>query len=363
MVLYIDILDPLDSQVVLDSDRRVVTCTLSKPMKIVWLRPNKPADISVGRYRLAEALRDRGHDVSVRETTVIEGGRALRLSADVVIGTTRLGAFVGASRKLLRGTPLVVDHIDPIAQFRENSHPVTAWGVARAEEVTFRLADHVMVVYEEEVPRVARYTGAVTETHLGVEYELFANPDPDVVEHAQNVLSNRIRPDARRLVYVGGLEPIYNISTMLEAMDYLPDWELLVLGDGSQRERVASAEAANIHYLGTVGHELVPGFLHESTVGISLVDDPHTLKLLEYGAASLPAVSVAGTAESRFEGLVEFTRLEAKAVGTAVEEAAAHGPVERFQAYAKRFRWESIADQYESACLEACGCTGLSGSH
>jgi len=325
-------------------------------MKIVWLRPNKPADISVGRHRLAEVLRDRGHDVKVKETTLARVGRTLTLSADVVIGTTRLGAIVGASRKFLRGTPLVIDHIDPIAQFRENNHPVIAWTVARAEEVAFRVADHVMVVYQEEMSRVMRYTESVTETYLGVEYELFANPGMDVVEHAREVISGRIRADAPRLVYVGGLEPIYNITTMLEAMNYLPDWELLVLGDGSKREQVASAEAANVHYLGTVDHELVPGFLHESTVGISLVDDPNTLKLLEYGAAGLPAVSVAGAAEARFEGLVEFAQLDAESVARAVERAAARGPIDQFQAYAKRFRWESIADQYERACLEAYGC-------
>jgi glycosyltransferase involved in cell wall biosynthesis len=264
--------------------------------------------------------------------------------------------MVGASRKLLRGTPLVVDHIDPIAQFRENNHLVVAWTVARAEEMAFQLADHVMIVYQEEMARVMRHTESVTETHLGVEYELFANPSADVIEHARGILSGRVRADAPRLVYAGGLEPIYNISTMLKAMDYLPDWELLVLGDGSLREQVASAEATNIYYLGTVDHELVPGFLHESTVGISLVDDPHTLKLLEYGAAGLPAVSAAGAAEARFGGLVEFTQVEAHAVATAVEEAAAQGPTDQFQAYVKQFRWESIAEQYENVCFETCGC-------
>lgn len=339
-----------------DPNRRTAAYPPPEPMKIIWLRPNKPTDISVGRHRLAEALRDFGHDVKVKETTLSQVGRTFTLSADVVIGTTRLGAIVGASRKLLGGTPLVIDHIDPIAQFRENTHPAIAWPVARAEELTFRLADHVMVVYQKEMSRVMRHTESATETHLGVEYELFANPSTGMIEHAREVLASRVRADAPRLVYVGGLEPIYNISTMLKTMDHLPGWELLVLGDGSQREQVASAEATNIHYLGTVDHELVPGFLHESTVGISLVDDPHTLKLLEYGAAGLPTVSVAGTVEERFDGLVEFTELEAEAVATAVEETAAHGVTDQFQAYVKQFSWESIAKQYENVCLGICDC-------
>lgn len=329
-------------------------------MEVLWLRPDKPADVSVGRHRIAAILQERGHDVRVENATVADFRHVLGGSGDVdvVVGTTRLGALVAVWRKLLRGTPAVVDHIDPIEQFGRTHGRLATGLVGLVERVAFRLADHVMVVYEEEVPRVERDARGVTETGLGVDFERFADPDESAVQRAREHLEESGLDLAReRVIYVGGIEPAYHVETVADAMAHLPDWDFVVLGDGSRREAIETHPQENVHYLGTVPHERVPGYLHASDVGICLLDDRNTLKLLEYGAAGLPAVNVEGDAETRFEGLIEFCTLDPADVAAAVERAAVHDAddVDAYRTFVRDFGWESVADDYEAVFRRVTG--------
>ena len=73
--------------------------------RVLWLTPDKPADISVGRRRIAECLRADGFRVTLRGTTPRTTLAALRErdDYDIVIGTTREGAFAGALLSKKRG--------------------------------------------------------------------------------------------------------------------------------------------------------------------------------------------------------------------------------------------------------------------
>lgn len=321
-------------------------------MKILWLRPDKPENISVSPHRLAAELRDRGHEVTVQNASLFDWWSVLHTPADVVVGITRLGAVLGAWRSLVVGTPLVVDHIDPIEQFRRNHGRLSTTVVAGMEAASFRIADHVVVIYERERPRVERHSSAVTKSSLGVDFERFDDPGPAVCDRARTMVEGRFDSGRKTLLYVGGLEPAYNIQTLVDAMAYLPEWDLLVLGDGSQREVVEEAAAANVYYLGTVPHEAVPGYMHASDVGISLVDDSHTLKVLEYGAAGLPAVSLDGEPRDRFGDALTYCTLDPEDVARAVTDADRMGPNDALREIAWRHRWDVIADEYE-AVLES----------
>lgn len=320
-------------------------------MKVLWLRPDKPDNISVGRHRIADNLRSSGHEVEIWNTDFGTFRDVLSADPDVIVGTTRLGALVGVWKKIVHGTPLVVDHIDPISQLRRTSSPVKTWMVAQLEKIAFSVADHVLVVYQEELPRVERYASTVTKTKLGVDYEEFASPPTEVRERAREMLDERTRSDLKTVIYIGGLEPPYHVPTVIEAMDHLHDWQFVVLGDGQQRDIVerAHADRDDVWYHGTVDHEVIPGFLHEADVGICLMNDRNTLKILEYGAARLPTVSVEGDAEAKFEGLVEFCSLDPSDVARAIDDAAADAPVDAFQEFTARFGWTEIAKQYEEA--------------
>lgn len=325
-------------------------------MRILWLRPDKPDDISVGRHRIAKILEARGHEVRVQNTTLGDFASVLREPADVVLGTTRLGALVATWRGLVTGTPAVIDHIDPISQFRRNNGRLKTTVVGAAESVAFRLADHVMVVYDEAVPRVERHARSYTKTTLGVDYERFADPDEEVLEAARKGFDEAgLDADRKRVIYVGGIEPAYDVETVADAMAHLPDWDFVVLGDGSRREAIETHPQDNVHYLGTVPHEHVPGYLRESDVGICLLDDPNTLKILEYGAAELPAVNAAGDVEKRFGDLIDYCSSDPADVAEAIERAAAREDVAAFQSFTSDFGWTSVADDYEAALERVVG--------
>jgi glycosyltransferase involved in cell wall biosynthesis len=316
---------------------------------ILWLRPDKPENISVGRSQIAEKLEQKGHTVDVQGTSLRSFRTALNENPDVIVGTTRLGAFVGTWMKLIKRLPLVIDHIDPVSQFRRNNGRLLTWSVSQAEKFSFRCANHVMVVYEEEVPRVKWHTDSVTKTRLGVDYERFTEPDSEIIRDATDILSDYLDINERILIYIGGLEPPYYVPTVIEAMEYLPDWHFVVLGDGSQRPVVekASNEMENAHYLGTVPHETVSGFLHVSDVGISLVDDRNSLKILEYGAAGLPVVSVEGDPENLFKSMVEFCRLNQEDIAETTRRAYERGTSEELRELTRNHSWERVADEYE----------------
>ncbi|GAB3669358.1 glycosyltransferase [Halopiger thermotolerans] len=329
------------------------------PTTVLWLTPDKSADISVGRRRIASHLGDSSIDVTIRGTTPKTVLQSLRDAGqyDVVIGTTRAGAIAGTAIKLAIGTPLVVDHVDPIRQFEENNPHWLAEVVRQLENVAFRIADRILYVYDEEAPRVERF-GTATKTALGVDFDRFANPDPEIVERAKSSLEKEGVTE-NIAIYVGGLEPIYHIRELLAATTWLDEsWTLLVLGTGSLSEQVERAAAVhdNIVYPGTVPHEDIPGYLHTADVGVCLVDDPHTLKILEYGAAGLPTVQVNGRAETRFDGLVEFCEPVPNSIASAIERAtmpdsttvSSQSMAIKLQSFAREFDWAEIAETYKN---------------
>lgn len=317
---------------------------------VLWLTPDKPDTISVGRQRIADCLRADGFRVTLRGTTSRTVLAALQETDDydIIIGTTRAGAFAGSILKLL-GTPFVVDHIDPIRQFAETNSWPLAFGVRLAENVAFRLADHVLYVYDEERPRIERYAHATTETELGVAFERFADPDPETLGNARERLATAgVETDDQTMIYVGGLEPIYHIEELLESMEHLDDWTLVVLGAGTMEGRVerAADEYENVVFLGSIDHEAVPGYLHAADIGISLVDDSHTLKILEYAAAELAVVGLRGRAEARFGEFVESCEPTPEGIARAVARAGGREESEAFRTAVKKYDYDRVADTY-----------------
>jgi glycosyltransferase involved in cell wall biosynthesis len=317
--------------------------------RVLWLTPDKPADISVGRRRIADHLEQSGFEVTLRGTTARVVFRSLRERDryDVVVGTTRIGAIAGIAVQFAGGPPLIVDHIDPIRQFALNNSAPLTWAVRVAETVAFRLSAATLFVYEEERPRVERQAPRAIRTALGVEYDRFASPAPAVIEQARMRLAGTI--NGRIAVYVGGLEPIYNVETMLDAIDFLEGWDLLIIGTGSLVDEVEqrAADRSCVHYIGTVPHEEIPGYLAAADVGVSLVDDPHTLKVLEYGAAGLPTVQLEGYARRRFGDRVEYCEDDPTSVAAAIERAVDRDP-SPLREMAASFDWSAIAETYAS---------------
>lgn len=318
--------------------------------RILWLTPDKPENISVGRRRIADHLRQRGFDITLRGTTGRTAIRSLREFGhyDAIVGTTRAGALAGLFLSTVHRRPLIVDHVDPIRQFEETHPRWLSMPVRHLENAAFTAANHVLYVYDEESERIKRHASRTTQTALGVEFERFSDPDPNIVEAASETIDS-LGLDGRIAIYIGGLEPIYHVRELIAGIELLEDWSLLILGDGSLSGEVNAldAETDTIAYLGTVPHESIPGYLHSVDVGVSLVDDPHTLKVLEYGAAGLPVVQRAGRAESRFGDRVEYADTTPESIATAIERAGDRDGEDGLQAFTAGFDWGEIADDYE----------------
>ncbi|WP_330631214.1 glycosyltransferase [Halocatena halophila] len=319
-------------------------------VRVLWLAPHTPDGISEGRSWIASALSARGLSVTQRTATPDAIGALFRNrnDYDVIVGTTRAGAGLGLLGSMFSEGAFVVDHVDPIEQFAATSPWWLAGTVDVVERLAFSRADHVIYHYDRERKRIDRSDSSVTKSRLAIQFDRFASPAETVIERARAHLDEFDTPD-RRLVYVGGLEPIYRIETLLEATEKLTDWTLVVLGAGSLEDRVerAAERIDSVVFPGLVDNELLAGYLHACDVGISLVDDPHTLKVLEYGAAGLPVVQVDGRARATFEGQVTFCDPTPESVATAIRRATESGPSDELRKRAADHDIEAVASIYE----------------
>lgn len=321
---------------------------MGKKRRILWLTPDKPDNISVGRSRVAHHLCEFGYEVTVRGTTpsTVLASLRERGAYDAIVGTTRAGAIGGTFVSLVHQCPLVVDHIDPLSQFLETHPTWLARFVELAENLAFTRSAATLFVYESERTRVEKYASKTVKTALGVDYGRFATPSEEVLRAGRDLLpEDRQRPI---MVYVGGLEPMYNVDAMLEAGARLDPGSLIIAGTGTLEPTVkrTAERHDSIHYLGLIPHETVPGLLATCDVGLSLVDDPHTLKILEYGAAGLPVVQLDGRARRRFGDRLTYTDGSPASVRAAIISAANCDP-EPLQSFVRQFDWRDIAKTYD----------------
>lgn len=323
---------------------------------VLWLTPDKPANISVGRSRIADHLRRHRFEITVRGTTpgTVAWAFRNRSAFDVVVGTTRSGAIAGAALRLLCGMPLVVDHVDPIRQLAETARPSVVTATERLENLAFRLSESTLYVYAEEADRVERHARNTRRTSLGVDYDRFSNPDPDVIQRASERLG-RYDTRGNLVVYIGGLEPMYRIPALLDAATRLPEWTLVVAGTGALESDVRVAhDGRSVVHLGTVPHEEVPGILHHADVGVSLVDDPHTLKVLEYGASGTAVVQLDGRARALLGDRVTYCSDDPEEVAAAIPQADEAG-ADSIRSFARRFDWARVAETYAEVLAAASG--------
>lgn len=313
--------------------------------RILWLMPDKPDNISTGRNRIADGLESRGHEVTRRTNRVRHGITQLTDWHDVIIASSAAGGFAAPPAKLQR-IPFVMDHVDPISQMYRTSDYRTAKMVEVLQDVAFRLADGILYVYDEERERVDGRNARVTRTTLGVDYDRFSNPAiPD--GGVNEVVSSSLEPGF--CVYIGGLEPIYNVELMVNAA-ITHDIPLVVAGVGSKQHIVAGAARCHekIHYLGIVEHEHIPVLLSQAGAGVCLVDDPHTVKTLEYAAAGLPIVQISGRAKAHLpDSGVYYPRQDVDVVGMAMEWAMDDDATPDLRRYAHTHDYKQVIDDYD----------------
>jgi len=313
--------------------------------EVLWLVPDKPDNISTGRSRIAQGLRERGYAITLTDDKT---GCIVDVHGyDVFITTTVAGGLAAPIAKR-NGTRVIVDYVDPISQLYDRDGPTIGLIGSELLRTAFRVSDATLYVYDRERTRVNQYDSKAFKTTLGVDFDRFHNPSASVVRRAEQVL-NQYDIQSGFAVYIGGFEPIYNIETMLEGA-VRSESDLVVAGAGSQADVVEryADRYETIHALGLVDHEIIPGILSKASVGISLVDDPHTVKVLEYAASGLGVVHVDGQATAELPETTTVTQNTPGSVAQAIDNTNRDdtGPTVE---YARKHDYGSIVTDYETA--------------
>lgn len=325
-------------------------------MKLLWLKPTKGENISIGRHKIAEKMKQRGHDVKVEE---VSGFMALKAFTkwlfkdfDLIVGTTKSGGILGALLKFLRGRGLIVDHIDPMFKYREKHSKIRSNIVAFLQDLSIRYADHVMVAYSEELKRVKEINEESSLVPLGIEYGDFRNPSKVLIKKAKDLLlENDINLSKPTVMYVGGFSSRYNLDKLLDAMRKLDRYQLILIGGGENekelRKKKRKENIDNVSFLGFYPNKLVPGFLHWGDVCVTLVNDLHQLKALEYAAAGKKIVAVKGELEKKFPKGIFYTSLNPAEISEKIKEAMNATVEEKIDV--RSHDYQNIADIYEKA--------------
>lgn len=324
-------------------------------MDVLWLRPSKPDNISVGRERVAAVLEANGVDVTVLDASGLEALSAtcegLTSDYDAIVGTVRMGLYVGVVISSVTRLPILADITDPIEQVSYLPSPLYRI-VHSLENFSLRQADARVFLYESSYERAASNGLSGTKLDNGVDYDKFADPDPEIRAEAKERLGDAINPTKKTAVYVGGLEPVYNIRTILAAAEKFSDWNFLFVGDGSLADEVSEAASrlSNVYYPGSVRYELVPGVLSYADAGLCLVDAEQPLKVLEYGAAGLPTLALSGELEMRFpDDALYYIEPEPREVVEALESLGSSSDTtygETLREIARDHSWEQIGNRY-----------------
>ena len=178
-------------------------------------------------------------------------------------------------------------------------------------------------------------------------------------------------PAGRRLLFVGRLDPRKGFPVAVEAFGELapefPDLQLIVVGDGPERDAVSHLPAhlsRRVTMIGTVPHALLPPYHAAADVFVapSTGRESFGIVLVEAMAAGVPVVAsdIPGYREvvrSGMDGLL-VTPKDSRALSSAVrkilsEPALAERLGAAGQARAERYRWEVVAVEVEAAYHEA----------
>jgi glycosyltransferase involved in cell wall biosynthesis len=233
--------------------------------------------------------------------------------------------------------------------------------------VQLRWADAVITV----TPGLSGYLAELTGRHHG--YHVVGNgADVDRFVPAVSPAPSDRRP---YVVFVGALASWQGIDVVLRATEsdsWPPGVDLVVAGDGRERERVRAAAKASrrIHWLGTVPYEQTPGLVSGSLAAlVPMVDAPRSrfglspLKLFEAMACGVPVVAsdlpALGDVVWEHACGVTFRAGDADALALAVAElaedpsrASEMGARGRTAAVA-HYSWDARAGQTEQVLLAA----------
>jgi glycosyltransferase involved in cell wall biosynthesis len=342
---------------------------------------------------VARGLGERGHDtilidwnptaertwqLSVSPRTRFVDGPLRTLRRAIAVGrTTDINVIVSKTRKtylpgLLAARRLGVPHVVHVGSSleRPEAGPLDRLNVASVSARLRAPHDAYFVVCEhiaEQLENSGISADRIYDVKNAVDTDRF-HPSTVPVE-----LDDEFRaqlpagPQTLRLGYVGGLQPYKGLADLAAAMDRMSaDCELIVAGDGPDRERLERKFGDSATFLGAVPYEQIPALYHEVE---TFVLPSHTEGLprvvLEAQATATPVVA------TRVGGVPEV--IEDESTGLLCEPRDPSGLAADLQrladdsdlrsrlgdagrgAVAQSYSWDALYDRYEEYLAAVVG--------
>jgi phosphatidylinositol alpha-mannosyltransferase len=350
-----------------------------------------PGGVQVHIRQLAQHLRRRGHQTLIlapaasgsADGEVVDVGRPIRIpfngSVAPICPDPRSRRRIRAALERFR--PDVVHAHEPFSPstgfFATLEATVPVVGVSHAymeRSVLFtafsrtfrRVWDRPAVwiaVSEAALSFLRKHIRADARTHVvpnGVDVEPFRHATPADL------------PSGRRMLFVGRLDPRKGFPVAVDAFALLvrefPDLQLVVVGDGPQRDAVARLEPGvrqRVTMVGAVRHSLLPAYHSAADLFIapSTGRESFGIVLVEAMAAGLPVVAsdIPGYREVVRNGIdgILVPPNDPESVAWVVRKILSDPALaERLRAAgharAERYRWEVVTVEIEAAYHEAC---------
>jgi len=134
-----------------------------------------------------------------------------------------------------------------------------------------------------------------------------------------------------KIVFVGSIAHWIDLTLVHNLAKASPDLSFYMIGPHQGRQLPDRSE--NLHYLGSVGYELIPGYLQHADVALApfdvegrrdLVESVDALKLYEYIVSDLPVVATKWQQSQRLEPYVLATDQTSEAFRSAIDQALAY---------------------------------------
>ena len=191
-----------------------------------------------------------------------------------------------------------------VGAFQQTALPLTLRVLKAYHRRAVRAADTV-IVPSQHVARLVEGWG-VEPARIQVIYN--AIPDPKLADTPREALRNALGlAPGKLIVSVARLTPVKGVDVMVRALEQLPDWRLVVIGDGPQRAALEAMPAAGrVTFTGLLAHEDVLRYLRAGDVyALSSRTEGLSHTLLEALAVATPSVAsrVGGNPEVITDGV------------------------------------------------------------
>ncbi len=276
-------------------------------VRIVWLKPKKPPNISGGRYKIGDGLREKGYDVEFFE---VSGSaffktffKLLFKKYDILIGTVRTGLLLSYILSKVKRKKYIADITESFSQYEKHANKTLAKIIKHVEFSAIKKATRATFVQEDYLEEMKNYGVDGIRVTNWVEYDKISSPSQEIIDKTQEILiDNGVDLEKNIVLYTGSLSKVYNLDKVIETARNFQKAEFILIGDGEERQKLLdlSKGLKNIHFLGIQPHHLIPGFLYHSDVCLSLVNVEHPVKMLEYGAAGKPTITLKGDPQKKF---------------------------------------------------------------